>query len=48
MVEQNFAKAMEIADRACVIVKGKIVFDSVLHKQLDRELLRQYYLGEKK
>ena len=47
MTEQNFAKAVEIADRACVLVKGNIVLDSPVSKQIDRELVRKYYLGEK-
>jgi len=47
MAEQNFAKAVEIADRACVLIKGNITLDSPVSKQIDRELVRKYYLGEK-
>lgn len=47
MVEQNFVKAMEIADRICILIKGRIAYDSELHKQIDHELVRQYYMGEK-
>ena len=47
IAEQNFAKAVEIADRACVLIKGNITLDSPVSKQIDRELVRKYYLGEK-
>jgi len=46
MTEQNFNKAIQIADRGYIIVEGKIKFEGKNTKELsEHELVKKFYLG---
>jgi len=46
LVEQNVAKAMQIADRVCVLVRGKEAMNAPT-AEVDAQKLRQLFLEEK-
>jgi branched-chain amino acid transport system ATP-binding protein len=45
LVEQNVHLALEIADRAYVLERGRIVLDGEARRLLDHPLVREAYLG---
>jgi len=46
MAEQNFLRAVKIADRGYIIVEGKIEFEGKDTKELsEHELVKKFYLG---
>ena len=46
MAEQNFTRAVKIADRGYIIVEGKIEFEGKNKKELsEHELVKKFYLG---
>lgn len=46
MAEQNFTRAVKIADRGYIIVEGKIEFEGKNTKELsEHELVKKFYLG---
>lgn len=46
MAEQNFTRAVKIADRGYIIVEGKIAFEGKNTKELsEHELVKKFYLG---
>jgi branched-chain amino acid transport system ATP-binding protein len=46
MAEQNFTRAVKIADRGYIIVEGKIEFEGKNKKELsENELVKKFYLG---
>jgi branched-chain amino acid transport system ATP-binding protein len=45
MAEQNFSQAIKIADRAYVIVHGRIAHEGAAADLRDNELIRKFYLG---
>ncbi|HYB75527.1 MAG TPA: ABC transporter ATP-binding protein [Nitrososphaerales archaeon] len=47
LVEQNAKRALEMGDRACLLVGGKKVFDGTARDLLSHQELAQMYLGLK-
>ena len=46
MAEQNFNQAIKIADRAYVMVHGRIEFEGKTAGDLaNNDIIKQYYLG---
>ena len=46
MAEQNFNQAIRIADRAYVMVHGRIAFEGTSAAELaDNPMIKRYYLG---
>jgi len=45
LVEQNIHVAAALADRVCIIVSGRTVFETTMPVLLGDEELRQRYLG---
>jgi branched-chain amino acid transport system ATP-binding protein len=45
MAEQNFNQAIRIADRAYVMVHGRIAFEGNTAELADNPMIKRYYLG---
>jgi branched-chain amino acid transport system ATP-binding protein len=45
MAEQNFNQAIKIADRAYVMVHGRIEFEGNTAELQDNPMIKRYYLG---
>jgi branched-chain amino acid transport system ATP-binding protein len=45
MAEQNFNQAIKIADRAYVMVHGRIEFEGKTAALEDNPMIKRYYLG---
>ena len=45
MAEQNFNQAIKIADRAYIMVHGRIEFEGNTAELHDNPMIKRYYLG---